>query len=98
MTVAVWRIAQAARSFVANDLTGTGAKLTGGSWNNSGRPAGLCLVEHRRGGTGNAQLPRRAGAPGRAALISCAHRYSRRRMVGALGTLCRASVTLYQPA
>lgn len=66
MTVAVWRIAQAARSFVANDLTGTGAKLTGGSWNNSGVPlvyasSNIAVAAQKRSATstGRRSVPRR---------------------------------------
>lgn len=33
MTIVVWRIATEAPSYSANDMTGAGAKLTGGRWN-----------------------------------------------------------------
>lgn len=33
MTVVVWRIATEAPAYSADDMTGTGAKLTGGRWN-----------------------------------------------------------------
>jgi RES domain-containing protein len=33
LSVTVWRIAQDTRSYEADDLSGTGAKITGGRWN-----------------------------------------------------------------
>ena len=38
MTVAVWRIGTEAPGYRANDLGGTGARLTGGRWNSAGVP------------------------------------------------------------
>ena len=38
MSVLVWRIASDARAYTANDMTGTGAKLSGGRWNDAGVP------------------------------------------------------------
>ncbi|MBP9803363.1 MAG: RES family NAD+ phosphorylase [Candidatus Accumulibacter sp.] len=38
MSVALWRIAVAARSIAATDLSGRGAEHTGGCWNSVGRP------------------------------------------------------------
>lgn len=34
----VWRIATDARSYTADDMTGTGAKISGGRWNDAGVP------------------------------------------------------------
>ena len=36
MSVRVWRIATDARTYSADDMTGTGAKLSGGRWNDVG--------------------------------------------------------------
>ena len=36
MTASVWRIAVEAPSYAANDLSGAGAKISGGRWNNAG--------------------------------------------------------------
>ncbi len=38
MTVSLWRIAVEAPSYKANDLTGAGAKISGGRWNSIGTP------------------------------------------------------------
>lgn len=38
----VWRIATDTPDFVADDLTGAGARLTGGRWNRPGQPVLYC--------------------------------------------------------
>lgn len=42
MTVSVWRIATDAKTYLADDMTGTGAGLTGGRWNSEGRKVTYC--------------------------------------------------------
>ena len=42
MTVHVWRIATETPSYAADDLSGAGAKITGGRWNGKGSPVVYC--------------------------------------------------------
>lgn len=42
MTVAIWRIATDTPDYTADDLTGEGAKRTGGRWNRIGMPVIYC--------------------------------------------------------
>lgn len=42
MTQPVWRIAVETPSYKAGDLSGIGAKITGGRWNNPGTPVVYC--------------------------------------------------------
>lgn len=42
MTISLWRIAVEAPDYTANDMTGTGAKITGGRWNTPGTPMVYC--------------------------------------------------------
>ncbi len=42
MTQTVWRIAADTLSCAAKDLSGTGAKITGGRWNSPGTPLTYC--------------------------------------------------------
>ena len=42
MTVAIWRIATETRNCAANDMSGIGAKTSGGRWNSKGTPMVYC--------------------------------------------------------
>jgi len=42
MTVSVWRIATETPTYAANDMTGIGAKITGGCWNSKGTAMVYC--------------------------------------------------------
>lgn len=44
MSVQVWRIAVEAPAYAANDISGAGAKITGGRWNSKGVPLVYCAT------------------------------------------------------
>jgi RES domain-containing protein len=44
VTATAWRIAVEAPGYAANDLTGAGAKISGGRWNSAGLPVVYCAI------------------------------------------------------
>lgn len=48
MIQSAWRIATAASKYVADDLSGAGAEITGGRWNEPGVPMLYCAQSRAR--------------------------------------------------
>ena len=63
MTVSVWRIATETPAYAANDLSGAGARITGGRWNNKRTPVVYCASNIALAVLETVQAMRRGGLP-----------------------------------